>query len=151
MERQARKRSNHRVITVESSREGHHEVIQLSVAKRAYEIFERRGCQHGFHLDDWAAAEKELLRDDFDGDTSQFHFFIQCPRDPEMTTILSLTSHSLIVFRNHGRHPGVGKNGPDIVSVHVFPEEIDTTQADVNRVDELLHVQVAKKNHRNGM
>jgi hypothetical protein len=35
-----------------------------------------------------------------------------------------------------------------VVSVHGFPEEIDTTQADVNRVDGLLHVQIPKKNHR---
>jgi hypothetical protein len=89
MDRHARKCLENWVITVESSRERHQEIIQSTVARRAYKIFERRGGQHGFHLDDWAAAEKELLRDDFDGDTSQFHFFIECPRDPEVTTILS--------------------------------------------------------------
>jgi Protein of unknown function (DUF2934) len=71
MEKQARKRSNNWVITVESSREQHQEIIRSTVARRAYEIFERRGCEHGFDLDDWVAAEKELLRDDFDGNTSQ--------------------------------------------------------------------------------
>ena len=39
--------------------------------------------------------------------------------------------------------------GPDVVSVHLFPEEIDTTKANVNGVDGLLHVQVPKKIHRN--
>ena len=151
MEKRARKRSNHRVITVESSREWHHEIIQLTVARRAYEIFERRGCRHGFHADDWAAAEKELLRGDFDGDTSQFHFFVECPRDSEVTTILSLTSRSLIVFRSHGRDAGKGKDGPDVISVHIFPAEIDTTRAEVNRVDGLLRLRVTKKSQGNGM
>ena len=39
--------------------------------------------------------------------------------------------------------------GPDVASVHLFPEEIDTTKANVNGVDGLLHVQVPKKIHRN--
>jgi hypothetical protein len=28
------------------------------VAIKAYELFERRGCQHGSHLDDWYQAER---------------------------------------------------------------------------------------------
>ena len=147
MDRHARKCLNNWVITLESSRERHQEIIHTTVSRRAYEIFERRGCQPGFHLEDWAAAEKELLRDDFDGDTSQFHFLIQCPRDPEVTTILSLTTHSLIVFRNHARHAGEGDNGPDVLSVHVLPEEIDPSQADVKVVEGVLHVYIPKKNH----
>lgn len=68
--KQARKCLNNWVIMVESSREQHQEIIRSTVARRAYETFERRGCEHGFDLDDWVAAEKELLRDDFDGNTS---------------------------------------------------------------------------------
>lgn len=95
------------------------------------------------------AAEKELLRDDFDGDTSKFRFLIECPRDPEVTTVLSMTNHSLIVFRSHARHVGEGDNGPEVLSVHILPEEIDPALADVKAVEGLLHVQVPKKNHRN--
>jgi hypothetical protein len=148
MDRAVRKCLNDWVITVESSRERHQEIIQSTVTRRAYEIFERRGCQHGFHLNDWVAAEKELLRDDFDGDTSKFHFLIECPRDPQVTTILSLTTHSLIVFRNHARHIGEGENGPDVLSVHVLPEEIDPSQALVKAVEGLLDVYIPKKNNR---
>jgi hypothetical protein len=148
MERQAKKRSNNWVITVESRNEQHQEIILATIAKRAYELFERRGCTHGFELEDWITAEKELLQSDLNGNTSQFDFFIDSPCDPELTTIVSLTTHSMIVFRSHARHNGEIDRGPDMVSVHVFPEEIDTTQADVNRVDGLLHVQVPKKNHR---
>jgi len=149
MGQQARKCLNNWVITVESSREQHQGIIRSTVARRAYEIFERRGCEHGFDLDDWVAAEKELLRDDFDGNTSQFLFFIECPRDPEVTTILSLTTHSMIVFRSHARHAGEVGGGPDVASVHLFPEEIDTTKTNVNGMDGLLHVQIPKRNHRN--
>ena len=149
MGKQARKCLNNWVITVESSREHHQEIIRSTVARRAYEIFERRGYEHGFDLDDWVAAEKELLRDDFDGSTSQFRFFIECPRDPEVTTILSLTTHSMIVFRSHARHAGEVGGGPDVASVHLFPEEIDTTKTNVNGMDGLLHVQIPKRNHRN--
>jgi hypothetical protein len=147
MNRQARKCLANWVITVESSRERHQEIIQSTIASRAYEIFEQRGCQHGFNLDDWAAAEKELLRDDFDGDTSKFRFLIECPRDPEVTTVLSLTTLSLIVFRSHARHIGEGDAGPDVLSVHVLPEEIDPAQADVKVVEGLLHVYIPKKNN----
>jgi len=147
MGKQVRKCLNNWVITVESSREQHQEIIRSTVARRAYEIFERRGCEHGFDLDDWVAAEKELLRDDFDGNTSQFRFFVECPRDPEVTTILSLTTHSLIVLRSPARHVGEGDTGPEVLSVHVLPEEIDPAQANVKAVDGLLHVYMPKKNN----
>ena len=149
MEKQASKSRNNWVITVESRNEQHQEIILAAIAKRAYQLFEQRGCAHGFDLEDWIIAEKEFLQNDFNGNTSQFDFFIESPRDPEVTTILSMTPHSMIVFRSHARHNGEIDRGPDVVSVHVFPEAIDTTQADVNRVDGLLHVHVPKKNLRN--
>jgi hypothetical protein len=149
MEKQASKNRNNWVITVESRNEQHQEIILAAIAKRAYQLFEQRGCAHGFALEDWITAEKECLQNDFNGNTSQFDFFVESPRDPEVTTILSMTPHSMIVFRSHARHNGEIDRGPDVVSVHVFPEPIDTTQADVNRVDGLLHVHVPKKNLRN--
>jgi len=149
MEKQARKRCNNWVITVESRNDQHQKIILSTIAKRAYQLFERRGCTHGFHLDDWITAEKELLQNDFNGNTSQFDLFIESPQDPKVTTILSLTTHSMIVFRSHAPHTGETDGGPDVASVHLFPEEIDTTKTNVNGADGLLHVQVSKKNHRN--
>ena len=89
--------------------------------------------------------------DDFNGNTLAFHFVIECPKNPEVTTILSLTTHSLVVLRSHPRHIEESDNGPDVVSVHVFPEEIDPTQADVRPVDGLLHILVSRKNHESGL
>jgi Protein of unknown function (DUF2934) len=149
MEKQAGKVSKNCVIRVESRNEQHQEIILATIAKRAYQLFEQRGCAHGFDMEDWIAAEKEFLQNDFNGNTSQFDLFIESPRDPELITILSMTTHSMIVFRSRARLNGVIEAKPDVASVHVFPEEIDTAQADVNRVDGLLHVHVPKKNHRN--
>ena len=149
MEKQAGKGSKNWVITVESRNEQHREIILATIAKRAYQLFEQRGCAHGFDMEDWIAAEKEFLQNDFNGNTSQFDLFIESPRDPDLITILSMTTHSMIVFRSHARHNGEIEAKPHVASVHVFPEEIDTTQANVNRVDGLLHVHVPKKNHRN--
>ena len=149
MDVQTKKCSNNWVMTVESGNEHHQEVILSTIAKRAYRLFQRRGCVHGFDLEDWTSAEQELLQDDFSRDTSQFDCFIESPRNPEMTTILSVTTHSMIAFRSHAVHAGEIDRGPDVASVHVFPDEIDTTQVEVNRVGWLLHVHAPKKNHRN--
>jgi HSP20 family molecular chaperone IbpA len=36
--------------------------VQLAIARRAYELFETRGCEHGQDWGDWFRAESELLR-----------------------------------------------------------------------------------------
>ena len=47
--------------TPEKSRvEGHHfinETLHEAIEKKAYELYEGRGCAHGHHLDDWLKAE----------------------------------------------------------------------------------------------
>lgn len=123
------------VITVESRKEQHQQIILETIAKRAYQLFEERGGAHGSDREDWITAEKELLQNDFVENTSQFDLFIEPPTDPQVTTVLSMTPHSMIVFRSHARHYGEIDARPDVGSVHLFPEEIDITQADVNRVN----------------
>lgn len=36
--------------------------VQLAIARRAYELFEMRGGEHGHDREDWFRAESELLR-----------------------------------------------------------------------------------------
>jgi len=36
--------------------------VQLAIARRAYELFETRGREHGHDWEDWFRAESELLR-----------------------------------------------------------------------------------------
>jgi HSP20 family molecular chaperone IbpA len=145
MEGHTRARRNNWVITIESNKEKHQAILRSAVAKRAYHLFEQRGRKHGLDLDDWMAAEKQLLADDFSGDTSAFRFVIECPGDPEMTTTLSLTTHSLVVLRSHARHARGAENEPEIASVHVMPEEIDPARVEIQSVDGLLHVRAPKK------
>lgn len=147
MDRLVRNCPDNLLIIVENGKDPHKQIIQSRIAKRAYQIFEKRGRKHGFDLEDWKTAEKELLRDDFDGNTSEFHFLIECRRDLEVPTMLSMSARSLVVFRSHTRLFGKTENRRDVLSVHVFPEEIDPTRADVKVVDGLLHVYLPKKNN----
>ena len=34
----------------------------VRIGQRAYELYERRGCQHGHDLDDWLQAKNEIMR-----------------------------------------------------------------------------------------
>jgi len=58
IEKQARRRSNNWVITVESRNDQDQKIILATIAKRAYQLFERGGYAHGFDLGDWITAEK---------------------------------------------------------------------------------------------
>lgn len=145
MDGHTRKCMKNWIITVESTEERHQEIILLTIAKRAHQIFEERGCKQGFELDDWLAAYHELWRDESDGDTSAYHFLVDCPRDPEVTTILSLTAHSLIVFSSGTRYAGEADCGPDVQSVYLFSKELDPAQTDVKPTAGVLHVRVPKK------
>ena len=41
---------------------GHYEREKL-ISLRAYEIWNRRGCTHGYDIDDWLSAENELINE----------------------------------------------------------------------------------------
>ena len=136
------------VITVESSEERHQEIILSTITKRAYQIFEEREHKHGFGLDDWLTAEKELWRADGDFDAPDFSLVVDCPRDPEVTTILSLTTHSLVVLHSRKKRAGEANCGPDVQSVHQFWQEINPALAEVKPVNGTLHVCLPKKKSR---
>jgi hypothetical protein len=40
------------------------ESLQERIAKRAYELFLARGGQHGYHIQDWTQAEKEIKEEE---------------------------------------------------------------------------------------
>jgi Protein of unknown function (DUF2934) len=140
-----RKCSGIPVITVESSEKHHQEIILTTIAKRAQQLFEERECKQGFELDDWLNAEKELWRDN-DLNAPEFSLVVDSPKDPDVTTILSLTAHSLVVFCNRRRHAGEAHCGPDVQSVHMFAQEINPALAEVQPVNGTLRVCLPKKN-----
>lgn len=51
-------------LSTRNSEDLHWEIqhVQLDIARRAYELFEERGCEHGHDREDWFRAEAELLR-----------------------------------------------------------------------------------------
>jgi hypothetical protein len=136
------------VITVESSKERHQEIILSTITKRAYQIFEEREHQRGFGLDDWLTAEKELWRGDDDCDAPDFSLVVDCPPDLEVTTILSLTTHSLVVLRSRKKRAGETNCGPDVQSVYQFSQEINPALAEVKPLNGTLHVCLPKKKLR---
>ena len=133
------------VVTVESSEERHREIILTTITKRAQEIFEERECKPGFELDDWLNAEKELWRDD-DLNAPAFSLVVDSPKDSQVTTILSLTARSLVVFRNQKGYTREADRGPGVQSVHLFPHEINPALAEVQLVNGTLRVFLPKKN-----
>jgi len=135
-----------RVIAVESSKERHQEIIFSTIANRARQISEERQDKCGFGLDDWLTAEKELWRDDHLG-VPDFSLVVDCPQDPEVTTILSLTTRSLVVLRSRKRRAGDVNCGPDVHSVHQFSQEMDPAPADVKPLNGALRVWLRKRNH----
>jgi hypothetical protein len=144
--RHTREPPNNWVITLDSSEEQHEEIIRAAIEKRAYAIFESRGSVHGFDLDDWITAKKEVLQGDPDPNTSDFRILIACPQDAGVTTILSLTSHSLIVLHASKRHKHEVQRGPEVFSVYVFPVEIVPAEVHVETIEGVLHVRLPKKN-----
>jgi hypothetical protein len=90
-------------------------------------------------------AEKELWRDN-DLNAPEFSLVVDSPKDPDVTTVLSLTAHSLVVFRNRRRHAGEAHGGPDVQSVHLFAQEINPALAEVQPVNGTLRVCLPKKN-----
>jgi hypothetical protein len=36
------------------------DVKDIEIARRAYELYEQRGCTHGHDIDDWLLAERDL-------------------------------------------------------------------------------------------
>jgi len=52
-------------------------------------------------------------------------------RDPDMTTILSVTSRSLLVF--HGR--ATAAHHPELIAVHLLPGDVDPSQTAVDAVN----------------
>ena len=132
------------VVTVESSEQHHQQIILRTITKHAQQLYEQRESKKGFELDDWLNAEKELWRDN-DLNAPEFSLLVDSPKDPDVTMILSLTAHSLVVFRNRRRHAGEAHCGPVVQSVHMFAQEIDPTLVEVQPINGTLRVCLPKK------
>jgi hypothetical protein len=43
------------------------ELLRKKIEQRAYQLFLKRGGAHGYHIADWAKAEKEVLAEEAAG------------------------------------------------------------------------------------
>ena len=63
----AKSRKRTRVVNQEpslvESRVSTSEALHAEIAKRAYELYERRGWSHGRDFSDWLEAEQEILKE----------------------------------------------------------------------------------------
>jgi hypothetical protein len=132
------------VLTVNGSVEQHQEMIRETLAKRAYELFELRGRQHGLDMEDWVIAEQELVYQNLNATSAGFCILVDSPLDPEMTTILSVTSRSLLVFRSRTK----AAHDPELVAVHLLPKDIDASETEVQAVDGILQVHLPKQRYK---
>jgi hypothetical protein len=142
----ARKCFDNWVLTVSGSEEQHQALIRGTLAKRAYELFELRGREHGYDLQDWVIAEQELVYQNLKGSSSGFCVLVDSPPDPDITTILSVTSRSLLVFRSHTR----AAHNPVLVGVHLLPAAVNVAETAVEAVDGILKVHLPKQRHKRG-
>ncbi len=58
-----RQMSKHKTVQKPSSdgNQQHDEQFYVMVAEKAYELFERRGWEHGHDVDDWLEAERMVM------------------------------------------------------------------------------------------
>ena len=51
----------HKIRFAQAPDIGSVELTEEIIRKRAYELFETRGCQHGHDMEDWLEAEAEIM------------------------------------------------------------------------------------------
>jgi len=127
----ARKCLDNWVLTVNGSLEQHQKMIRATLAKRAYELFELRGREHGLHLEDWVIAEQELVHHNLNGNSSGFCVLVDCRR-------------SLLVFQSRA----MAAHNPELIAVHLLPENIHPEQTAVDAVDGVLQVHLPKQRNK---
>jgi hypothetical protein len=52
---------NSDVITAEDKKKASSIDLEFEIRRRAYELYEQRGCLEGFEKEDWLVAEREVL------------------------------------------------------------------------------------------
>src|SRR5437899_11646553 len=110
----------------------------------ASELFDLRGRDHPLHPEEEVIAEQELVHHNLNGNNSGFCILVACPRDPGIITILSVTSRSLLVFQSRA----MAAHNPELIAVHLLPENIHPEQTAVDAVDGVLQVHLPKQRNK---
>ena len=131
-------------------------LISAAVARRAYELFEARGCQHGHDCEDWVRAESELLTPlpatiiDTDGAvTVRAELRGLMGKDVE---VLAEPRHVIVrpgkltSEQDNGRAVYQGEMSAETFQALELPEAIDIDNMKATIENEVLEVTLAKVN-----
>ncbi|HET9132596.1 MAG TPA: DUF2934 domain-containing protein [Terriglobia bacterium] len=111
--------------------------IQDRVEKRAYEKFLDRGSSHGFELEDWLAAEKELIVPSRVGvrvDDSRVVVEMFLPNIDPTGLYVSATPHDVLILST------VDGAGCQVFQAVHFPEEVELSGVTAEHVLDTLFV-----------
>lgn len=131
--------------------------LRDAIARRAYEIFERRGCQPGRHLDDWLQAESEILwpcRHDLrdSGEAIVLRAHVPGTFTPNQFQV-SVEPHRLIIgaerqvtaIRGKGKVSHEELTRQRLLRVHDLPEEVDPSNSTAVLNGETLEIRMPKR------
>jgi hypothetical protein len=125
-----------RVHSVESSAAD----IQDRIAKRAYDKFLERGSSPGFELEDWLAAERELIVNSRVGvrvDDGRIVAEILLPNVDPTGLYVSVTPNDILVVS------ALDSEGRQVFQTVHFPEEIELSDVAAEHVLDTLFVSAA--------
>ena len=111
--------------------------IQDRIAKRAYERFLERGSSPGFELEDWLAAEAELIANSRVGvrvDDDRIVAAIFLPNVDPSGLFVSVTPQDVLVLST------LDSEGRQVFQKVHFPEEIELSNVEAEHVLETLFV-----------
>jgi hypothetical protein len=111
--------------------------IQDRIAKRAYKRFFERGSSPGFELEDWLAAEAELIVTSRVGvhiDDDRIVAEIFLPNADPSGLFVSVTPHDVLVLST------LDSEGRQVFQKVHFPEEIELSNVEAEHVLDTLFV-----------
>lgn len=126
------------------------------IARRAYELFEQRGHEHGRHLDDWLQAESEILyvcRHDLRESDLAVTVRAEIPGSftPEQLKIsveprrlMVSGERELDVLRGEGSRTYSEKRSQHIFRMHELPTEVDPARTKATMRGEVLEIVMPK-------
>jgi HSP20 family protein len=134
----------------------HRRKLHDLIARRAYELYEQRGGEHGRHLDDWLQAESEVMytcRHDLRDSDLAFTLRAEVPGSFTAEQLkVSVEPHRLMVggereldvLRGDSSGTHSEKRSQYIFGVHDLPNEVDPAKAKAILGGEVLEIVMPK-------
>lgn len=126
------------------------------IARRAYALFESRGCVHGHDTDDWTAAESELLhtcRHDLKESAEAVIFHAELPGSfsadqlkisVEPRRVMVAGERELDMIRALDEPANTRKTAQRIFRVEQLPVDVDPSRATARLAGETLEIVMPK-------